>query len=297
MQRAVKGGVTTDYLYNALGQRVSKKRITATSFTNYYAYDEQGQLMGEYLGDGKPIQETVYLGSTPVAVLAGGIYYVYADHIDTARVITSSVDNVPVWRWDKADPFGAQLPEMNPHGRGVFTYNPRFPGQLFDKETNNHYNYFRDYDPQTGRYIQSGPIGLSGGINTYGYVGGNPLTFYDFFGLTRAQVDYMTKVAKCKNPDLKVPDYVHISPNFGGVDTAVTNPITLSVTLSNYYNGDLDGAGMISLYKTIVHESIHRTRPRIDMITRPFDHPDIYAEAAKRAKDLEGGKDACLCEK
>ena len=183
MQRAVKGGVTTDYLYNALGQRVSKKRITATSFTNYYAYDEQGQLMGEYLGDGKAIQETVYLGSTPVAVLAGGIYYVYADHIDTARVITSTVDNVPVWRWDKADPFGAQLPEMNPHGRGVFTYNPRFPGQLFDKETNNHYYYYRDYDPQTGRYVQSDPIGLVGGINTYGYVNGNPLSLVDPLGL------------------------------------------------------------------------------------------------------------------
>jgi RHS repeat-associated protein len=183
MKRAVKGGVTTDYQYNALGQRVSKNQVTATTFTNYYVYDEQGQLMGEYQGDGKPIQETVYLDGMPVAVLAGAVYYVYADHINTARVITSSVDNVPVWRWDKADPFGAQLPEMNPNGRGVFTYNPRFPGQLFDKETNNHYNYFRDYDPQTGRYVQSDPIGLAGGLNTYAYVGSNPITRSDPKGL------------------------------------------------------------------------------------------------------------------
>jgi RHS repeat-associated protein len=58
----------------------------------------------------------------------------------------------------------------------------RFPGEVFDKETNNHYNYFRDYDPQTGRYVQSDPIGLTG-INTYSYAGGNPLSNFDATGL------------------------------------------------------------------------------------------------------------------
>jgi len=46
------------------------------------------------------------------------------------------------------------------------------------------YNYFRYYDPSTGRYITSDPIGLGGGLNTYGYVGGNPLTNIDRFGLS-----------------------------------------------------------------------------------------------------------------
>ena len=45
------------------------------------------------------------------------------------------------------------------------------------------YNYFRDYDPAIGRYIQSDPLGLKGGINTFGYVGAMPLVAWDDFGL------------------------------------------------------------------------------------------------------------------
>jgi RHS repeat-associated protein len=59
----------------------------------------------------------------------------------------------------------------------------RFPGQYYDQENNNYYNYFRDYDPAIGRYIQSDPLGLHGGLNLYPYVYSNPLNFYDPYGL------------------------------------------------------------------------------------------------------------------
>lgn len=184
LARATKDGMSTDYLYNALGQRMSKAGPAVDGGANFYAYDEAGHLLGEYAASGGALQETVYFGNTPVAVLAmSAVYYVYADQIDTPRVITNSATNQIVWRWDAAEPFGSTAANGNPYGTAVFTYNPRFPGQLFDKESNLHYNYFRDYDPQTGRYVQSDPIGLGGGVNTYAYVGGNPVSSTDPLGL------------------------------------------------------------------------------------------------------------------
>ena len=93
------------------------------------------------------------------------LYFIHPDHLGTPRVIVNA-SNTVVWRWDSADPFGSLPPNSNPSGLGTFTFNLRFPGQYFDQETNLHYNYYRDYDPATGRYIQSDPIGLKGGINT-----------------------------------------------------------------------------------------------------------------------------------
>jgi RHS repeat-associated protein len=115
------------------------------------------------------------------APVTSQVFYIYSDQINTARQITNAA-GVKVWQADP-DPFGANPPNENPAGQGQFAYNQRFPGQYFDKETGLHYNYYRDYDPQTGRYVQSDPIGLKGGINTYGYVAGNPVSNIDPSGL------------------------------------------------------------------------------------------------------------------
>jgi RHS repeat-associated protein len=65
----------------------------------------------------------------------------------------------------------------------MFEFPLRFPGQYADKETNVFYNHFRDYDALAGRYVQSDPIGLAGGVNTYVYVLSSPLLLIDPYGL------------------------------------------------------------------------------------------------------------------
>jgi RHS repeat-associated protein len=67
--------------------------------------------------------------------------------------------------------------------RTDFVFYLRYPGQQYDSATGFNHNYFRDYDTIGGRYVQSDPIGLAGGISTYAYAGGNPLTRFDPYGL------------------------------------------------------------------------------------------------------------------
>ncbi|MFZ1548713.1 MAG: Ig-like domain-containing protein [Candidatus Nitrotoga sp.] len=121
-----------------------------------------------------------------VTVGSGGvaqIYYIHTDHLNTPRVIEDQNQNT-VWRWDNDDPFAHNAPNADPNNTGTtFVYNHRLPGQYYDQETGNNYNLFRDYDPRIGRYIQSDPIGLLAGINTYAYVKGNPLSHIDPWGL------------------------------------------------------------------------------------------------------------------
>jgi len=165
---------------NANNQRV-KKTNTDTHETTLYAWTRD-RIFGEYDAQGNLIQETVYLGNTPVGIIKpDGVYRIYADQIDTPRLITDET-NRPVWQWD-AKPFGDSQPNEDLDGNGTpFHYNLRFPGQYYDAETKTHYNFNRDYDPETGRYVQSDPIGLDGGLNTYAYVSGNSLVNIDPLG-------------------------------------------------------------------------------------------------------------------
>ena len=111
------------------------------------------------------------------------LYYIVPDHLNTPRLIANQ-QGTTVWKWDQAEPFGASAPNADPDGDGVgFDFPLRFPGQYADRETSLYYNYFRYYDQAIGRFPQSDPIGLRGGLNTYAYVRGMPLQYSDPTGL------------------------------------------------------------------------------------------------------------------
>lgn len=170
----------TAYKINALEQRVEK---ATTNQAIQFVYDEQGHLIGEYDAlTGNPQIEHVWLNDWPVAAIKDSqVFHVYPNHLGTPRAIADLQNNV-VWYWNYDEPFGKTEPNDEVSGT-QFVYNLRFPGQYYDEETGLHYNWHRDYDAGAGRYVQSDPIGLWGGINTYGYVSGNAVKYIDPLGL------------------------------------------------------------------------------------------------------------------
>lgn len=111
------------------------------------------------------------------------LYFIHNDHLGTPQVVTNSNQQV-AWMADYL-PYGKIANEDNSSLK-LFS---RFPGQWLDEETGIYHNYFRDYDPSIGRYIQSDPIGLNGGINTFIYASANPLSNVDPLGLFDFRID------------------------------------------------------------------------------------------------------------
>ena len=181
------GVVAMDYRYNAKGERVYRSGSGQTVHT---VYDEAGHWLGDYDAAGNALQQAIWLDDLPVGLLVGAgtnqtLYYLEPDALGSPRVAIDPTRDVAVWRWDlTGEAFGNTAPNEDPDGDGIaFTLDMRFPGQRYDAASELVYNYFRDYDPTTGRYVESDPIGLLGGISTYSYVGANSLKRSDSLGL------------------------------------------------------------------------------------------------------------------
>ena len=188
LSEAKQGGVVTmHYAYNGKGERVRRHLGTDDVTT---MYDETGRWLGDYDVTGTPIQQAIWLDDNPVGLLVGAsgsnrLHYVQPDHLGTPRSVIDPIRNVAVWTWDLAsEAFGNSPPNQDPDNDGTtFVFDMRFPGQRYDAASALNYNYFRDYEPSGGRYSQSDPIGLDGGINTFAYALGSPTLNYDPLGL------------------------------------------------------------------------------------------------------------------
>ncbi|WP_325167194.1 RHS repeat-associated core domain-containing protein [Stenotrophomonas sp. S41] len=114
--------------------------------------------------------------------------YIQPDHLGTPRVVIDPVRDVLIWELSsKSEVFGNHAPANDPDGDGV--------GQQATAARGLFYNYQREYDPAVGRYSQSDPIGLRGGISTFAYAAGGPVSGVDPLGLQRSAVRYFPNEA------------------------------------------------------------------------------------------------------
>lgn len=192
-QTGDENGTATEYGYDPFGRRVFKRDASGET---HFVWDGDRLLAETKNGQSRvwlyeddscvPLAQVV---TTVAAAVTGApemrshkvrrLQYVHIDHLGTPREMSDEAGKLQ-WRfqskvWGKAMPETAMRGEQQPL---------RFQGQYFDAETGLHYNRFRYYDPEIGRFISQDPIGLDGGENPYQYAP-NPLGWIDPLGLTR----------------------------------------------------------------------------------------------------------------
>jgi len=198
-----ENGITTDYLYNSnnrlsqikqgtttiaaydydpFGRRLSK---TVNGTTIYFYYSDEG-LTAEANSSGKITQSYGYApdstwGTDPLYMSINGAYHFYLnDHLGTPQQLA---DTAGQQSWAAIyEAFGKATT-----ANSSVSSNLRHPGQYQDLDSSFYYNFHRYYDPETGRYLSSDPIGLSGGVNAFSYGNSNPIMRFDFSGLCECE--------------------------------------------------------------------------------------------------------------
>ncbi|HKE95982.1 MAG TPA: RHS repeat-associated core domain-containing protein, partial [Povalibacter sp.] len=187
------------------------------------------------------------------------LHDLHTDHLNTPVAATRSADGVIVWCSGEY-PFGAVgyyncTQQVNYSIRVEITY----PGQIYDYSFGRRYNYFREYDPYTGRYLQSDPIGLRGGTNTFSYAAQRPTMAVDPYGLSEADVNAILNHLRSNFPeinprggwDFNEPEHGHFSD---------TSPFSGQMHFGKKYAVEcLTLKEFTELYSNVLHESMHST--------------------------------------
>jgi RHS repeat-associated protein len=169
------GATAASYQYGVLGERVAK---TVGGVTTLFITGINGELLEERNLSTGAAQDYLYSNGLLVGLYnpaSNTLYYVHTDRLGAPQFVTDALQSLV---WSTAhDPYGNAV-----NLSGTLTNNIRLPGQYADAETGFFQNGFRDYMPNLGRYLETDPIGLNGGMNPYLYVGANPVRFTDSNG-------------------------------------------------------------------------------------------------------------------
>ncbi|WP_246432365.1 RHS repeat domain-containing protein [Xanthomonas theicola] len=250
MRQVTRGGaVVMTYRYNGRGEQVQRSGAATTTTV----YDEAGHWLGDYDGNGAPVQQAIWLDDLPVGVLAkNSLRYVQPDHLGTPRAVIDPVRDVAIWRWDlKGEAFGNTSPDQDPDKDGTaFVFDMRFPGQRYDAASGLNYNYFRDYEPDGGRYIQPDPIGFAGGISMFSYVESSPFSRVDPLGLKKWDFDGPGDTSVCQYYQALVDQsgscyYKQAAKSCRGENTIVNEAIRMGMRYAWLKNRTSDSESVI----------------------------------------------------
>jgi len=307
-------GINASYQLGADGTRYQK---TANGETTRFDYGPGGMLLSEHRQSPARWTNYLWLNGEPVGLVRDNtLYYIQTDHLGRPEVITDQTKQ-RAWR--------ATLKVFD---RTVITdqlggFHLGFPGQYHDTETGHAYNIHRDYDPGTGRYLQSDPIGLAGGINTYAYGGNDPVSRIDPFGLKDYSPCETNNIMASISYESRLPyglglantwanhasllgvgarDYAYIDQDstFAVIDSAGVSTMT-SGEFGNYiagYSGQLAGGSIgrsMMLGGGIIHNVVGSIfggqRFDMDASSRPF----INRGFLRAQNELQSGFTAGYC--
>ncbi len=271
MRRFVQGNNIADYTYNSEGERVKK---SFEGVNTYYSFSSSGELI--YKKSRNIEKNYIYFEGELVGYLKNNeLYFVISDYMGRPEVVVNNAKS-EVWRAENRA-FDRIIKKDNIQGFEI-----GFPGQYYDEEKDNWYNYYRDYDSSLGRYIQSDPIGQKGGINTYIYAEQNPISYIDPLGLNSlskclnpanaAACRAAGMITKPKLPKLQTPK----KPKGRGLVTCTCRAIANQHSISTS-NGDVKTA-----FGTATDKSLAKCQKKAKTI-------------AKRALGQQPKHDSCVC--